>query len=122
MYVSWQGCNRLMFFEMEDVIAGSATREQQGGSAEQEHECSLPDRDWTMPYSVTCACLMSAEMLLFVGLDDGSTVIWDCHLMTQVRACSMFDADPHITLLVKYGTSARGKSSARVPIRLPLLH
>jgi len=34
---------------------------------------------------VTCACLMSAEMLLFVGLDDGSTVIWDCHLVTQVR-------------------------------------
>jgi hypothetical protein len=90
-----------MFFELEDVITGGATGEQQRGAAEGERECSLPDRDWTMPYPVTCACLMSAEMLLFVGLHDGSTIIWDCHLVTQVRVCSMVDVQRNKTLLVK---------------------
>jgi hypothetical protein len=77
VYVSWQGCNRLMFFELEGASCSTA--------GEGERECSTPDRDWTLPFAVTCSCLMSAEMMLFVGLADGSTVIWDTHLMTQVR-------------------------------------
>ncbi|KAK3277005.1 hypothetical protein CYMTET_14959 [Cymbomonas tetramitiformis] len=110
LFVHWEGLNRFLHFEidqeaviresmsnreaveeMKKKIEAEAANKVKGATPlempeglEDGHIICRPTRDWVVPFPITSSCMMPEKQKLFTGLTDGSTIVWDTHLNTQV--------------------------------------